>query len=474
MFISAAAYSGAPSDSTISLLLSMKGGQAVALADTASTNTFMNQQFAIRHNIQTTATKSRTVTVAGGGELTSQAIAHNCSFTVQGQQFKADFRILDLPGVDIILGVNWFKQYNPVTFSFVARTLTMGVAGTPRTFHDHLVPTDKLLISSDDCSKLLAQGATGYRLLSTTETEANTASEIPATLSSLLEQFQDIFTEPVGLPPKRDLDHSIPLLPGAIPPNIRPYRMSHSQKNIIETLVKQMLQNKEIRPNTSPYSSPIILVKKKDLSWRLCVDFRSLNAMTIKIRFPIPVIEDLLDELHGATIFSKLDLRSGYHQIRMKTADIPKTAFSTHFGHYEYLVMPFGLSNAPSTFQELMNTIFASYLRKFVLVFFDDILVYSSNIQEHKSHLEKVFTVLQMHQLKAKLSKCTFGQATVEYLGHIISGEGVSTNPSKIQDIVKWAEPQTLKKLRGFLGLTGYYRGFIQDYANICKPLYAV
>jgi hypothetical protein len=214
-------------------------------------------------------------------------------------------------------------------------------------------------------------------------------------MKAILHEFSEILKEPTGLPPIRDVDHCISLNAGTEPINVQPYRYAYYQKEEIEKQVHEMLNSCLIRPSTSPFSSPVLLVKKKDGTWCFCTDYRALNAATVKDCFPIPTVDDMLDKLYGASYFTKLDLRAEYHQVRVNLIDIPKTAFRTHNGHYEYLVMPFGLCNAPSTFQAIMNSIFRLHLRKFILVFFDDILVYSPTRDMHLMHVRLTFEILQ-------------------------------------------------------------------------------
>ncbi|KAJ9512237.1 hypothetical protein QJQ45_012789 [Haematococcus lacustris] len=296
---------------------------------------------------------------------------------------------------------------------------------------------------------------------------------LPPSATALLSEHIEVF--PKELPsihdlPHRSVDHVIQLESGT-PPNRPVYRMSQEELDELKRQLDELLAKGYIRPSTSPFGSAVLFVRKKDGSLRLCVDYRALNQLTIKNRYPLPRIDDLLDQLAGARVFSKIDLKSGYHQIRVAEADIHKTAFRTRYGHYEYTVMPFGLCNAPATFQRLMNDIFLPHLDQFVLVYLDDILIYSRSEAEHLEHLRTVLGLLRQHQLYANLSKCAFFLPSMDFLGHIISAAGIHPDPAKISAMVQWPVPRNLNDLRSFLGSANYYRRLIHHHAHLILPL---
>jgi len=245
--------------------------------------------------------------------------------------------------------------------------------------------------------------------------------------------FSDDITK---LPPEREVEFAIDLMSGMSPISIVPYRKSASELGELKKQLEELLEKQFIRPSVSPWGALVLLVKKKDGSMRLCVDYRQLNKVTIKNRYPLPRIDDLMDQLVGGEVFSKIDLRSTYHQIRVKAEDVSKTAFRTRYGHYEYFVMPFGVTNASGVFMEYMNRIFYPYLDQLFVVFIDDILVYSKSEEEHAEHLRIVLQVLKEKKLFSKLSKCEFWLREVSFLGHVISKGGIAVDPSNVDAVI--------------------------------------
>jgi hypothetical protein len=285
-------------------------------------------------------------------------------------------------------------------------------------------------------------------------------------------EFPNVFPEDLlRLPPERDVEFVIELKPGTAPISRRSYQMPPNELAELKTQLQDLLEKGFIRPSSSPWGCPTIFVKKKDQTLRMCVDYRPLNEVTIMNKYPLPRINILFDQLTGARVFSKIDLRSGYHQIRIQPKDIPKTAFTTRYGFFEYLVMSFGLTNAPAHFTYLMNSVFMPELDKFVEVFIDDILIYSKNEEEHAKHLRIVLTRLREHQLYAKFSKCAFWLEEIQFLGHVLSAKEIAVDRSKVKDILEWKPPTTVHQVRSFLGLDGYYRRFIPDFSKIVKPI---
>ncbi|XP_057770955.1 uncharacterized protein LOC130990742 [Salvia miltiorrhiza] len=287
--------------------------------------------------------------------------------------------------------------------------------------------------------------------------QARRAREVESNKS---EEFEDVFPEdePSGLPHLRGIEHQIDFAPGVVLPNRPAYRANPEETKEIQMQVQELLEKGKIRESMSPCAVPVIVVPKKDGSWRMCTDCRAINKITVKYRYPIPRLDDMLDELYGAIVFSKIDLKSGYHQIRIREGDEWKIAFKTKYGLYEWLVMPFGLTNAPSTFMRLMHHVLRNFIGKFVVVYFDDILIYSKNVEEHLDHLRAVLDTLRKESLYANLKKCSFCMDKVVFLGFVVSANGIEMEKEKVKAILEWPIPQNVAQVRSFHGLASFYR----------------
>ncbi|CAI7932408.1 unnamed protein product [Closterium sp. NIES-54] len=293
----------------------------------------------------------------------------------------------------------------------------------------------------------------------------------------LFRPFSEVINPPAPAPPSPPPPHHLLVIFTApeseasttsLPPPTQDLLKGYTD---LRQQLDDLLEKGFIRPSTSPYAAPVLFTRKKDGDLRLCIDYRALNAITIKNKYPLPRVEELFDMLGEATVFSKLDLRSGYHQVRLAEDDISKTAFRTRYGYFEFRVLPFGLTNAPATFMGLMNNIFRLFLDRFVIVFLDDILIFSKSLEEHAQHLRIVLDTLRQHRLYAKLSKCTFTRSSIGFLGHVINSQGIAMEPAKVQCLADWPAPRTVTELQSFIGLAKYYRKFIFNFSHICAPL---
>eukprot|EP00253_Pinus_taeda_P022388 PITA_22388 len=369
------------------------------------------------------------VQLATGAKRRVLAKVSNCPLKIVGETVTTELNVLPLGSYDVLIGMDWLEK----RWSIIdCKTKTIS-------YHDELGNKQEI------------QAQVG---LASSKDKESTLEGIP-----VVHEFVDVFPEEIPrLPHKRNLNFTIELVLGVAPLSRAPYWMSVPELTELKMQLQDLLDKKYIRPSVSPWGAPVLFVRKKDGTFRMCIGYRQLNKLTVKNKYPLPHIDELFDQVKGAMVFSNIDLRFGYHQIRIKEEDIAKTSFRTRYGHYEFVVLPFGLTNALATFMCLMNSVFHKYLDKFMLIFIDDILIYSQNIQEHEENLRLVLQTLREHQLYAKYSKCDFYKEQIQYLGHIITREGIAVDPEKIRTIMEWPIPKDVADIRSFMGLAGYYR----------------
>ncbi|GJW38198.1 putative reverse transcriptase domain-containing protein [Tanacetum coccineum] len=407
---------------------------AKVLFDSGSDKSFVNVNF--NHMIDIEPVKvdhSYKVELADGRVVSANTILRGCALNLLNHLFKIDLMPIELGTFDVIIGMDWLVLHDDVI-----------VCGKKEVH----VPLKKktLVVKGDD-------GVSRLKVVS--------CMKVRKCISRGLARIL----------PSRQVEFEIELVPGTAPVARAPYRLTPSEMKELARQLQELSDKGFIRPSSSPWGAPVLFVKKKDGSFCMCIDYRELNKSTIKNRYPLPRIDDLFDQLQGSSVSSKIDLRSGYHQLHVREKDIPITAFRTRYGHYEFQVMPFGLTNAPAVFMDLMNRVCKPFLDKFVIMFIDNILFYSKNKEEHKEHLRIILELLQKEKLHAKFSKCEFWLDYVKFLGHVINSQGVHVDPVKIEAIKSWSAPKSSTGVRQFLGLAGYYQRFIEGFSLIVKPL---
>ncbi|KAA0053360.1 pol protein [Cucumis melo var. makuwa] len=421
--------------------LPVLGHYALVLFDSGSSHSFISSAFVLHARLEVEPLHHvLSVSTPSGECMLSKEKVKACQIEIAGHVIEVTLLVLDMLDFDVILGMDWLAANH----------------------------------ASIDCSrKEVAFNPPSMGTWSILASVVNTR-EVDVSLSSepVVRDCPDVFPEELpGLPPHREVEFAIELEPGMVLISRAPYRMAPAELKELKVQLQELLDKGFIRSSVSPWGAPVLFVKKKDGSMRLCIDYRELNKVIVKNRYPLPRIDDLFDQLQGATVFSKIDLRSGYHQLRIKDGDVPKTNFRSRYGHYEFIVMSFGLTNAPAVFMDLMNRVFREFLDTFVIVFIDDILIYSKTEAKHEEHLRMVLQTLQDNKLYAKFSKCKFWLKQVSFLGYEVSKAGVSVDPAKIEVVTSWPRPSIVSEVCSFLGLAGYYRRFVENFSRIATPL---
>lgn len=463
------------------------------LIDGGATNNFLSQKFSRAMGITTSPTPSHTVTMGDGSTQGITRQARNLPLKIDG--FTDRVNLLETilgDQFDIVLGKPWLRQVNPYINwkSDILYILKRGklITLNANDHRAHVLPDVPLpdgveLLSSMQIRKLARKQAKGgpqimlalVHVAKEDTGEAVIRTDMSVHYDTLMKKMVVSYADTMGAPEypnARPVEHPIDELPGSQPVSQRGYRMSEEELACLRQHLKELLEKGFIRPSCSPYGAPVLFVPKKEPGqFRMCIDWRMLNKQTIKNKYPLPRIDDLLERLHGSKYWSKLDLAQGYYQVRIREKDIHKTAFQTRYGLYEFTVLGMGLCNAPATFMRVMNDALRPYLDEFVLVYLDDILIFSKTEEEHLEHVRLVLDVLRKEKLYASPKKCEFGRTTIKFLGHTLTPKGITPEDTKVELIKNWPIPKTVSDLRSFLGLANYYRTFVKHFAHKAAPL---